>query len=48
MLNEGRIFHQGSRDEIFHAGALESIYEMKIRIERTGTGTEYVLPGYEQ
>ena len=48
MLNEGRIFHQGPRDEIFHAGALESIYEMRIRIERTGAGTEYVLPGYEQ
>jgi iron complex transport system ATP-binding protein len=48
MLNEGRIFHQGSRDEIFHADALESIYEMRIKIERTGTGTEYVLPDYEQ
>lgn len=48
MLSEGRIFHQGSRDEIFHAEALESIYEMKIRIERTDGGTEYVLPACEQ
>ena len=48
MLNEGKIFHQGSRDEIFHAEALGSIYEMKIKIERTDGGTDYVLPAYEQ
>jgi iron complex transport system ATP-binding protein len=44
MLNKGRIFHQGARDDIFHAKSLESVYDMPIRIERTGIGTPFALP----
>jgi len=44
MLKRGCVCHQGSRDTIFHTESLESIYEMKINIERTDTGTEYVIP----
>lgn len=44
MLNRGRIFHQGSREKIFRAESLESIYDMKIKIEHTDTGTDYVIP----
>ena len=48
MLNKGCVCHQGSRDMIFHTESLESIYEMKIKIEYTDTGTEYVIPHPDQ
>jgi len=48
MLNEGRIVHQGLRDNVFHAESLEAIYDMRIKIEYTDTGTEYVLPHHIQ
>lgn len=44
MLNRGCICHQGPRDSIFHAGSLESVYDMKIKVERTDTGADYVVP----
>jgi len=48
MLNDGRIVHQGLRDKVFHAESLEAIYDMRIKIEYTDTGTEYVLPHHIQ
>jgi len=48
MLNDGRIVHQGLRNNIFHAESLEGIYDMKIKIEYTNTGMEYVLPHHIQ
>jgi iron complex transport system ATP-binding protein len=48
MLNKGTILHQGSRDKIFHAESLESIYNMRVKIEHTDMGTEYVLPHHKQ
>jgi len=47
MLNRGRIFHQGPRDRIFHRETLESIYDMKINIEHTDTGADFVMPAFE-
>jgi iron complex transport system ATP-binding protein len=44
MLNRGCVCHQGPRDSIFHAGSLESVYDMKINVERTDTGSDYVVP----
>lgn len=44
MLSRGCVCHHGSRDKIFHAETLESIYDMKIKIERTDTGIDYVYP----
>lgn len=44
MLNSGRISHQGLRDKVFHAAYLEALYDMKINMQRTDTGAEYVLP----
>lgn len=44
MLNRGCVCHQGPRDSIFHAGSLESVYDMKINVERTDTGADYVVP----
>lgn len=44
MLNRGEIFHQGLRESIFHKKSLESIYDMKIKIERTPSGVNYVFP----
>ncbi len=48
MLNDGRIVHQGLRDKVFHAKSLEAIYDMRIKIEYTNTGAEYVLPHHIQ
>lgn len=48
MLNRGSIVHQGLRDNVFHTESLEAIYDMKIKIEYTNTGTEYVLPHHIQ
>jgi iron complex transport system ATP-binding protein len=48
MLNKGNIVHQGLRDNVFHTESLEAIYDMKIKIEYTDTGTEYVLPHHIQ
>jgi iron complex transport system ATP-binding protein len=48
MLNKGSILHQGSRDKIFHAESLESIYDMRVKIEHTDMGTEFVLPHHKQ
>jgi len=48
MLNRGCIVHQGLRDKVFHAESLEAIYDMRIKIEYTDRGTEYVLPDYIQ
>jgi len=48
MLNGGCIVHQGLRDKVFHAESLEAIYDMRIKIEYTDRGTEYVLPDYIQ
>ncbi len=47
MLNRGCVCHQGSRDMIFHAESLESIYDMKIKIEHTETGTDFVIPAFD-
>lgn len=44
MLNKGRILHQGTRNDIFQAKTLESIYDMRIRIEHTTTGKPFALP----
>ncbi len=44
MLRRGCVCHQGSRDKIFHEESLESVYEMKIKMERTDTGADYVTP----
>ena len=44
MLNRGCVCHQGSREKIFDVESLESVYEMKIKIERTDTGADYVTP----
>lgn len=44
MLNRGCICHQGSRETVFHAESLESVYEMKIMIERSDAGTDFVIP----
>ena len=46
MLNNGRIVHQGLREEVFHREHLESIYNMSIRIEHTDRGTQYVVPAH--
>lgn len=46
MLNKGCICNQGSRDNIFHKESLETLYDMKIKIERTEMGAEYVTPHY--
>jgi iron complex transport system ATP-binding protein len=48
MLNRGNIVHQGLRDNVFHTESLEAIYDMKIKIEYTDTGMEYVLPHHIQ
>lgn len=48
MLNGGRICHQGLRDKVFDVESLESLYDMRIKMGRTDTGAEYVLPAYEQ
>ena len=48
MLKDGRIWHQGMRDKIFHTASLESIYDMRIKMQHTDTGTAYVLPAHEQ
>jgi iron complex transport system ATP-binding protein len=48
MLNDGRIIHQGLRDNVFHAESLEAIYDMRIKIENTASGAEYVLPDLMQ
>ena len=48
MLNGGCIVHQGLRDKVFHAESLEAIYDMRIKIEYTDRGTEYVMPDYMQ
>jgi len=48
MLNRGCVCHKGSREKIFHVETLESIYEMKIRIEHTDTGSDYVIPHPDQ
>ncbi|MBI5591719.1 MAG: ABC transporter ATP-binding protein [Deltaproteobacteria bacterium] len=48
MLNNGSIRHQGLRDKVFHVKYLESVYDMRIKMELTDTGAEYVLPAYEQ
>jgi iron complex transport system ATP-binding protein len=47
MLNRGCVCHHGSRDRIFHEESLESIYDMKIKIEHTDTGPDYVIPAFE-
>lgn len=47
MLNRGCVCHQGSRDKIFHVESLESIYDMKIKIEHTDTGADYVIPAFD-
>lgn len=47
MLSKGRILHQGLRDEVFHVESLESIYDMKIHMGHTDTGSKYVTPVYE-
>ena len=47
MLNRGEIRCQGSCRNIFHTESLESIYDMKIEIEYTEKGTQFVLPGYK-
>jgi len=44
MLNGGSICHCGERRETFNRYNLESIYNMKIKIEYTQNGTECVLP----
>lgn len=48
MLNDGNIAHQGLRDTVFHSESLGAIYDMKIRIEYTDSGTGYVLPEHVQ
>ena len=48
MLNDGCIVHEGLRNNIFHAESLAAIYDMRIKIEYTDTGTEYVLPHHIQ
>ncbi len=47
MLNNGRISHQGLRGKVFHAAHLEALYDMKINMQRTDTGAEYVLPAFK-
>jgi iron complex transport system ATP-binding protein len=48
MLKDGVVEYQGLRDKIFHAESLESIYDMRIVIENTAIGTEFVLPHHKQ
>jgi iron complex transport system ATP-binding protein len=48
MLREGRIVYHGSRSEIFNTKSLEATYGMKVKIENTKKGIEYVLPDYER
>jgi len=48
MLNDGCIVHQGLRDHVFQAESLGAIYDMRIKIENTDSGAEYVLPDYIQ
>ena len=48
MLNRGCVCHQGSREKIFHVKSLESVYEMKIQIEHTAAGTDFVIPHPDQ
>ncbi len=48
MLNRGCVCHQGSREKIFHVKSLESVYEMKILIEHTAAGTDFVVPHPDQ
>lgn len=47
MLNRGCVCHHGSRERIFHAESLESTYDMKINIERTESGGDFVYPAFE-
>ncbi|MFH0976242.1 MAG: ABC transporter ATP-binding protein [Spirochaetota bacterium] len=48
MLKNGCVVHQGLREKIFHAESLESMYDMRVTIENTDRGIEYVLPDYKQ
>lgn len=48
MLNDGCVVHQGLKDTVFHPESLESVYNMKIRIEYTDAGIGYVLPDHVQ
>jgi iron complex transport system ATP-binding protein len=48
MLKNGKIINQGLRSNIFHAESLESMYDMKVLIENTVAGTEFVLPHHKQ
>ncbi len=48
MLKNGGIVYQGLRDKIFHTQSLESMYDMRVTIENTDTGIEYVLPDHRQ
>jgi iron complex transport system ATP-binding protein len=47
MLNRGCVCHHGSRERIFHAESLESTYDMKINIERTESGGDFVYPAFD-
>lgn len=48
MMKNGRICHEGGRNQVFHVESLESIYDMKIKMGHTDTGAQYVFPAYEQ
>jgi iron complex transport system ATP-binding protein len=48
MLKNGSIVYQGLRENIFHTESLESMYDMRVIIESTDSGMEYVLPDNRQ
>lgn len=44
MLKQGRIVYQGSKNDVFNADALNATYDIKVRVECTCDGVQYVLP----
>lgn len=46
MLKDGRILRQGSVQEVFQPISLAELYGMKVVVQRSSTGSDFVLPRY--